>query len=191
MSEDSTHHNTVQLIQAAQAGDRDAEGELWVLLLDEVRRIAHARLRQEKVGITLQTDDLANEAFLRMVNLRDMAFDSRKHFLAMAARAVRQILVDQARARKADKRGGGAAKEQYSDTRIGASAADQMDVLGLHETLESLGQRSKVQHDIVELRFFGGLTMDQVAAHLDLPLRSCEREFSAAKAWLRSQLHSD
>ena len=107
MSEDSTHHNTVQLIQAAQAGDRDAEGELWVLLLDEVRRIAHARLRQEKVGITLQTDDLANEAFLKMVNLRDMAFDSRKHFLAMAARAVRQILVDQARARKADKRGGG------------------------------------------------------------------------------------
>lgn len=75
MSEDSTHHNTVQLIQAAQAGDRDAEGELWMLLLDEVKRIAHARLRQEKVGITLQTDDLANEAFLRMVNLRDMAFD--------------------------------------------------------------------------------------------------------------------
>ena len=68
MSEDSTHHNTVQLIQAAQAGDRDAEGELWMLLLDEVKRIAHARLRQEKVGITLQTDDLANEAFLRMVN---------------------------------------------------------------------------------------------------------------------------
>jgi RNA polymerase sigma factor (TIGR02999 family) len=191
VSEDSTHHNTVQLIQAAQAGDRDAEGELWVLLLDEVRRIAHVRLRQEKVGITLQTDDLANEAFLRMVNLRDMAFDSRKHFLAMAARAVRQILVDQARARKADKRGGGAAKQQYSDTRIGASVADQMDVLGLHETLEALGQRSKVQHDIVELRFFGGLTMDQVAAHLDLPLRSCEREFSAAKAWLSSQLHSD
>ena len=139
MSEDSTHHNTVQLIQAAQAGDRDAEGELWMLLLDEVKRIAHARLRQEKVGITLQTDDLANEAFLRMVNLRDMAFDSRKHFLAMAARAVRQILVDQARARKADKRGGGAAKEQYSDTRVGASASDQMDVLGLHETLEALG----------------------------------------------------
>ena len=191
MSEDSTHHNTVQLIQAAQAGDRDAEGELWMLLLDEVKRIAHARLRQEKVGITLQTDDLANEAFLRMVNLRDMAFDSRKHFLAMAARAVRQILVDQARARKADKRGGGAAKEQYSDTRVGASASDQMDVLGLHETLEALGQRSKVQHDIVELRFFGGLTMDQVAAHLDLPLRSCEREFSAAKARLRSQLNSD
>ena len=191
MSEDSTHHNTVQLIQAAQAGDRDAEGELWMLLLDEVKRIAHARLRQEKVGITLQTDDLANEAFLRMVNLRDMAFDSRKHFLAMAARAVRQILVDQARARKADKRGGGAAKEQYSDTRVGASASDQMDVLGLHETLEALGQRSKVQHDIVELRFFGGLTMDQVAAHLDLPLRSCERELSAAKAWLRSQLNSD
>ena len=191
MSEDSTHHNTVQLIQAAQAGDRDAEGELWMLLLDEVKRIAHARLRQEKVGITLQTDDLANEAFLRMVNLRDMAFDSRKHFLAMAARAVRQILVDQARARKADKRGGGAAKEQYSDTRVGASASDQMDVLGLHETLEALGQRSKVQHDIVELRFFGGLTMDQVAAHLDLPLRSCEREFSAAKAWLHSQLNSD
>ena len=156
MSEDSTHHNTVQLIQAAQAGDRDAEGELWMLLLDEVKRIAHARLRQEKVGITLQTDDLANEAFLRMVNLRDMAFDSRKHFLAMAARAVRQILVDQARARKADKRGGGAAKEQYSDTRVGASASDQMDVLGLHETLEALGQRSKVQHDIVELRFLAG-----------------------------------
>ena len=191
MSEDSTHDNTVQLIQAAQAGDRDAEGELWVLLLDEVRRIAHARLRQEKVGITLQTDDLANEAFLRMVNLREMAFDSRKHFLAMAARAVRQILVDQARARKADKRGGGAAKEQYSDTRIGASPADQMDVLGLHETLEALLSRSKTQHDIIELRFFGGLTMDQVASHLDLPLRTCEREFSAAKAWLQSELQAD
>ena len=90
MSEDSTHHNTVHLIQAAQAGDRDAEGELWVLLLDEVRRMTSTSVSVgRKVGITLQTIDLANEAFLRMVNLRDMAFDSRKHFLAMAARAVR------------------------------------------------------------------------------------------------------
>ena len=90
------------------------------------------------------------------MNLRDMAFDSRKHFLAMAARAVRQILVDQARARKSRQAWWWGRKGAVFRHPHRASAADQMDVLGLHETLEALGQRSKVQHDIVELRFFGG-----------------------------------
>jgi RNA polymerase sigma factor (TIGR02999 family) len=168
-------------------GDAAALERLVPLVYDELRRVARAHLRREPAGQTLQTTALVHEAYLRLVDLKEMTLHNRTHFFAVAARLMRQILVDHARRKRAGKRGGGAAAVSLADPPVGAERAS-IDILALDEALDKLREFDPRQCDVVELRFFAGLTVEEVAKALDISRATAEREWAMAKAWLYERL---
>ena len=167
-------------------GDRAALDRLVPVIHDELRRVARARLRGERPGHLLQTTALVNEAYLRLVDQRQVRWQNRAHFFAIASQLMRRILVDHARRRAAVKRGADAQPVTLAD--CADPQAERVDLLALDEALTRLAAMDERQSRVVELRFFGGLTEEETAEVLDISVRTVRREWTMAKAWLYRQL---
>ncbi len=179
-------HDVTALLAAWGDGDREALDHLLPLVYAELRRLAHARMRGERGGHSLQTTALVNEAYLRLVDYRRVRARDRSHFLAIAAQAMRRILIERARARSAVKRDGGAALAlEAAEDQAGARAGE---LVALDEALSRLAGFDARKAQVVELKYFGGLTNDETAAALEISGATVEREWSAARAWLRSAM---
>ncbi len=174
------------LERAAQGGESPAE-ELLPLVYDELRRLAHRELAGERPGQTIQPTSLVHEAFLRLVGEGDPGWQGRRHFFAAAAQAMRRILVERARAKSSQKRGGGQAR---LDLDVDTFAVDERsaDMLALDEALVRLEQRDPQMARVVQLRFFAGLTVEETAKVLELSPRSVHRDWALARAWLRTEI---
>jgi len=174
--------HVTQLLDAAAAGDRKAAADLLPLVYDELRKLASVRLASEAPGHTLDATALVHEAYLRLVG--DQHFDGRGHFFAAAAEAIRRILVEQARRRQSDKRGGRGQRLELDPDRIAAPAPDN-ELLALHEALDLLAKEHPEKAELVKLRYFAGLTADQAAAALGISPSTGDRHWAYARAWLR------
>ena len=172
------------------AGDGSAQAELLALVYAELHRMAENALRGERVGHTLQATALVHEAWLRLVDQRTTDWNGRAHFFGAAARAMRQILVDHARARGAAKRGGGATRGLLDDSLL-VYEARALDLLALDEALGRLAAADERAARIVELRFFAGLEMAEIAEVLGVSVPTVERGWRLARAWLRSELERE
>lgn len=168
--------------------DDDAAARLFPMVYDELRRLAASALKGERADHTLQPTALVHEAFLRLADLPDRQWQDRAHFVAVAARAMRRILVDHARARNAVKRGSGEIRVSLEDVDVPAGEGADVDLVTLDEALSTLAALDERQARIVELRFFGGLTVDETAVLIDLSTRTVKREWQMARAWLRREL---
>ena len=168
-------------------GDTSALDQLLPLVYAELRRIAAGQLRGERLNHTLQPTALVNEVYLRLVDQRQVAWQDRAHFLGVAARTMRRILVDHARRRDAGKRGAGVACVSIDDVRE-IAAAGELPLLALEEALERLEALDPSLARIVELRAFGGLTIDEAAHVLDVSPSTAKRSWRTAKAWLNREL---
>jgi RNA polymerase sigma factor (TIGR02999 family) len=180
--------DVTRLLEAAAAGDRRAADDLLPVVYDELRKLAAARLAAEKPGQTLQPTALVHEAYLRLVG--DQAFDGRGHFFAAAAEAMRRILVNRARDKGRLKRGGGRRRVDF-DQLTDPAAAPADDLLDLDDALDRLASGYPQCAELVKLRFFAGLTMDEAAASLGLPARTADRQWAFARAWLADALGVD
>jgi RNA polymerase sigma factor (TIGR02999 family) len=178
------------LLERARRGDPAAAGELFPLVYDELRRRAEHYFRAERAGHTLQATALVNEAFLRLVGIEDQAWESKAHFFNAVGRAMRRILVDHARARNAEKRGGGAARAAMG-THIAAPEEPSdagVDIEALDAALSGLAQVNERASRLVELRYFCGLTEPEAARALGVSLRTAAGDWAFAKAWLKRAL---
>jgi RNA polymerase sigma-70 factor, ECF subfamily len=177
----------VRLLAAARQGDADAMNRLAPLVYDELRRIARRQMRHERPGHTLQPTALANEAWARLMGSRRLDVQNRAHFMGVAANAMRQILVERARAHRAAKRGG-AAHQVTLDEGMLAGGVRPIEIEALDEALGRLEASSPELARIVELRFFGGLTVEETADQLDMSPATIKRRWTLAKAWLLREL---
>jgi RNA polymerase sigma factor (TIGR02999 family) len=180
-------NDVTQILQQIESGDPTAADQLLPLVYEELRRLAAAKLVQEKPGQTLQATALVHEAYLRLVDVEKVQhWDSRGHFFAAAAEAMRRILVEQARqrCRREDIRGLRISLEGMAS----AESCPNEHLLLLNDSLEKLETRNVEAAAIVKLRFFGGLTMKQTADALAIPLRTAERNWTYARAWLHREL---
>ena len=173
--------------QEAGAGSQPAYDELFPLVYAELRRIAAREMRREKPGRTLQTTALVHEAYLRLLKDASLSFENRAHFLGIAARAMREILIEHARARVARKRGGGAERLTLDDL-LAPVPSPSIDVLALDEALQRLARLDERHARVVELRYFGGLTVEETAAALGLSPATVKRAWTLSRAWLYREL---
>jgi len=157
------------------------------MVYGELRKLAAQRLRRERPDHTLQPTALVHEAYIRLVDQRRVHWQNRAHFYGTAAHVMRRILVDRARARKADKRGGAWERVTLVGDKT-SNAANDVDVLVLNDALERLAALDAQQERIVELRYFGGLTLDETAAVIGISTATVKREWAIARAWLRAEL---
>jgi RNA polymerase sigma factor (TIGR02999 family) len=181
-------NGVTQLLLDWSNGDQAAFHELMPMVYDELRQMAHRYMCRERPGHTLQTTALVNEAYLRLVDQKRVRWKNRAHFFAAAAQAMRRILIDHARKHRYAKRGGGARKISLDDVAV-ISDERAADLLALDEALFSLASIDSQQSRIVELRFFGGLTIEETAEVLKLSVDMVKREWSTAKAWLFREMN--
>ncbi len=180
-------HDITGLLLSWREGDERAFERLVPLVYDELRRVARRQLRGESPAVTIQPTALVHEVYLRLVTVRRATLASRTHFFSVAAALMRRILVDQARRRHADKRGGGVTMMHLDEVSPVAPTSD-VDVLAVDEALEALARIDPRQCRVVELRFFAGLTTPETAAALEVSTATVEREWAFAKAWLLRRL---
>lgn len=174
------------LAKAARDGRATVE-QMVPLIYDELRRIAHYRLRAEQTGHTLETTGLVHEAYLRLVGGEPLEFESRAHLLAIAAQAMRHVLIDSAVRRKAQKRGGGGRALSLDETPVVAESRSE-DLLALDEALQRLTAIDERQGRVVECRFFGGMNIEETAAALATSPATVKRDWALARAWLNREL---
>lgn len=179
-----------RLLRAWSAGDAEALEQLTPLVYQELHRRAHWHMARERAGQTLQTTALVNEAYVRLVDLRDVSWHDRAHFFALASRLIRRVLVDAARARASLKRGGGAEQTTFDELLV-AAGERRADLLELDDALLALAAFDERKSQVVELRFFGGLTVEETADVLHVSGETVKRDWKLAKAWLRRQLKSE
>ncbi len=177
-----------QLLIRFQANDDQAASELLRRCSQELHTIAERYMRQERVNHTLQPTALVNEAYIRLVGLDQMDWQGKPHFMGMAARTMRRVLVDHARRKNAKKRGAGVTLLCLQDVEGGIEDGEDFDLINLNEALESLESTSSRQAQIVDLRFFGGLSIQETAATLEIPEDTVKKEIRFAIAWLRHQI---
>src|SRR5262249_42797158 len=178
-----------ELLAAWARGDSAAPEKLMPLVYGELRRLARRRLRSERENYTLQTTGLVHEAYLRLFGQANLQFESRSHFYAIAARLMRQILVDHARRRNAGRRQGAQLKVSLSNAI--ASPGSAMDLVELDQLLTTLGKRSEQQGRIVELRYFAGLSIPETAAVLQTSPGTVKRQWRLARAWLYREMRRE
>ena len=178
---------TPQILLAAVNGDRSAADQLLPLVYDELHGLAEHFMAQERVDHTLQATALVNEAYMRLIDQTQVDWQGRVHFCAVASQMIRRILVDHARKRSAAKRGGGASRVDLTDI-LDLSEEIGVDLLGLDEALQELRGLHERQARVVELRFFGGLTVQETAAILEISPRTVKGDWRLARAWLRERL---
>ena len=179
---------TELLVQWSQ-GDDAALAELTPMVYDELRRVAHRHLSGQRPGHTLQTTALVNEAYLRLADQTNLRWQNRAHFFAVAAQAMRRILVSYARAQRSEKRGGGALKIELDEAAL-VSPEESKEILELHEALERLSTLDSRKAQVVELKYFGGLNYDEMAEVLKISPVTVRRHWRFAKAWLYTELHN-
>jgi RNA polymerase sigma-70 factor (ECF subfamily) len=182
-------HRVTQLLRQWSHGDDAAIAELTPLVYEELHRLAHHYMEGQRPDHTLQTTALVNEAYLRLADQTNPNWQSRAHFFAVAARAMRQILVSYARSNRAQKRGGGGARIELNEAAI-ISPEQSKEIVDLHEALERLGTLDSRKARVVELKFFGGLNYDEMAEVLKVARITVRRDWEFAKLWLYTELHS-
>jgi len=187
---DAERHDVSRLLARWKEGDEAALQELVPIVHDELRRLARRQMAGERPGRTLQPTALVNEAYLRLADLRQMQWQDRAHFFAMAARVMRRILVDAARSRGYQKRGGGAQRVSFTQA-LAVAEAPSTDVVQLDDALEALARVDPRKSRVVELRFFGGLSVDETAEVLQVSRETVKRDWTFAKLWLLRQLRGD
>ena len=183
----SSTHEVTELLTAWSGGDKAALDKLMPLIHQELRRLAHRYMSRERPGHTMQTTALVNEAYLRLVNRDGVHWQNRAHFFAIASQLMRHILVDHARSHAYAKRGGGAQTISLDEAMV-VSQERAAEVVALDDVLKELAKIDPQQSRIVELRFFGGLTIEETAVVLRLSPATIKREWSTAKAWLYHEL---
>ncbi len=177
-----------RILSAIEQGNSQAAEELLPLVYDELRKLAAQKMAQEKPGQTLQATALVHEAYLRLVDVdKAQHWNSRGHFFAAAAEAMRRILVNRARDNKRLKRGGGWKRVDFDHLAVVDDASDE-DMIALDDALEALGRAHPTCAEVVKLRFFAGLTLEEAAAALGLARRSADRTWAYARAWLYDAL---
>lgn len=184
---DPQTHQVTELLIAWSNGDQSAFDKLMPLIDEELRRLAHRYMSRERAGHTLQTTALINEAFLHLVNRKNLQWQNRAHFFGLAAQVMRTILVDHARSHASVKRGGGTRNLELDEALV-VSQQKAAEVVALDEALKQLALIDPRQSRIVELRFFGGLTVEEAAEVLHVSPVTIKREWSTAKAWLYHEL---
>jgi RNA polymerase sigma factor (TIGR02999 family) len=180
-------HEVTRLLRSLDLADREQTERLMALVYDELRALAASQLRRERPDHTLRTTALVHEAYIKLVDAKDAGFANRGHFFGCAARAMRQILVDHARSRKAEKRGGGWERVTL-DPEVGDADPFVAEILDLHEALEKLAGQHQDLASLVELRFFAGLTLDEAADARGVSRRKAAKDWSVARLWLRREL---
>lgn len=175
--------SVTRLLHAWSEGDKEALDKLVPVVYDELRRQASRYLRRENAGHTLQTTALVNEAYVRLVDQKNVRWQNRAHFFGIAAQLMRRILVDHARAKHRAKRGGGDLRVTF-DEAIAVANEQEIDLVALDAALERLARIDKQQSKVVELRFFSGLNVEDTAVALGISAATVKRDWSVAKAWL-------
>jgi RNA polymerase sigma factor (TIGR02999 family) len=188
ISSSSPPTRVTQLLLAWSKGDRSALDALTPLVHEELHRLAHHYMKEERAGHSLQTTALVNEAYLRLIDQQRVEFNSRSQFFALAATLMRHILVDHARSRRYLKHGGGAVQVSFDKALIVSADRDD-NLVELDEALVRLAALDVRKSKVVELRFFGGLSVDETAAALDISAITVMREWKLAKAWLYNSLN--
>ena len=179
-----TSQEVTRLLVAWRNGDQEALERLTPLVYGELHRLAHRFMRRESPDHTLQTSALVNEAYLRLIDYKQVDWQNRAHFFGIAAQMMRQILIDHARSHARAKRGGALRQVSFEETAI-ISEERAAELIGLDDALTALAAFDLSKSRIVELRFFGGLTNEEVGEVMGMSLRTVEREWRKAKAWLR------
>ena len=183
----STSPQITQLLLAWGSGDRAALDQLMPLVYRELRRLAKSYMRRQSPGHALQTTALVNEAYLRLIDSSRVNWQDRTHFFAIAAQLMRRILVDSARASNSLKRGGAAQAVSFEEA-FAVPSEQKTDLVALDEALKTLAELNKRQSQIVELRYFGGLSEEEIALALDISVRTVRRDWSVARAWLYREI---
>ena len=176
-----------RILEAIDEGDAHAAEELLPLVYDELRRLAAQKLSHEKPGQTLQATALVHEAYIRLVGTEDQHWDGRGHFFAAAAEAMRRILVETARRKQEIKSGGGRQRFDLREADLSIEPSSD-NVLAVNEALERLDTEDQQMADLVKLRYFGGLTLEQAAKLIGLPQRTADRHWAYAKSWLYREI---
>jgi RNA polymerase sigma factor (TIGR02999 family) len=179
-------HQLTMLLKAWSEGDRKALDQLTPRVYKELHRLARHYMAREDAGHPLQTTALINEAYIRLIQWKEVEWQGRMHFFAMAAKIMRRVLVDMARQRDQDKRGGYLQETTLDDSLF--RPARSRDLLALHEALAQLAEWDAVKAEIVELRFFGGLSVEETATALKMSKRTVEREWTFARSWLEREI---
>jgi RNA polymerase sigma factor (TIGR02999 family) len=180
--------DVTQILSQIEQGDPSAAEQLLPLVYDELRKLAAAKLSQENPGQTLQATALVHDAYIRLVDVeKAQHWDSRGHFFAAAAESMRRILVDQARRKQAERRGGGLKRHALEHVQI-ASPEPSLDVVAIDEALVRFEQLDKLKADLVKLRYFAGLTIPQAAEALGISPATADRYWAYARAWLHAEL---
>jgi len=182
--------DVTRILTAIEQGDAMAADELLPLVYEELRRLAAAKMSHEPPGQTLQATALVHEAYLRLVGPQDQKWSGRTHFFAAAAEAMHRILIDNARRKQRLKRGGNQRKVGLTGADLAVEGPSD-DLIALDEALGRLAEMDKIKADLVKLRYFAGLTLEQAAAALDLPERTAKRYWAHARAWLYRQVKDD
>ena len=179
--------DVTRLLRAWSNGDSEALNALTPLVYEELHRRAHWYMRREHADHTLQTTALVNEAYLRLVDLQQVSWRDRAHFFALASRVIRHVLVDAARSRRSLKRGADASPETI-DENVLVSMTPPADIIALDDALQALAAIDDRKNQVVELRFFGGLTVEETAEVLSVSPETVKRDWKLARAWLRREL---
>jgi len=182
-----SQQRVTELLVQWSHGDNAALAELTPLVYEELHRVAHHHLIGQRSGHTLQTTALVNEAYLRLADQTNPRWQNRAHFFAVAARAMRQILVSYARSQQAQKRGGGAFKVDLDEAAL-VSPEKSKEIVELHEALEQLSALDSRKAHVVELKYFGGLNYDEIAEVLKISRITARRDWEFAKVWLYTEL---
>jgi RNA polymerase sigma factor (TIGR02999 family) len=182
-----SQQRVTELLARWSQGDDAAFAELTPLVYGELRRLAHRQMGAERTDHTLQTTALVNEAYLRLADQTHPNWQSRAHFFAVAARAMRQILVSYARSQQAQKRGGGAVRVELEEAAV-VSPEQSREIVDLHEALERLATLDARKAQVVELKYFGGLDYDEMAEVLKISRVTVRRDWEFAKVWLYTEL---
>jgi RNA polymerase sigma-70 factor, ECF subfamily len=183
----ATKRDATHILKEWNEGDKDAPGRLMPLVYEELRRLGAAYLRNERADHTLGATALVHEAYLRLVDQNVINWENSIHFRAVAARAMRQVLVEHARARNAEKRGGKAQKIYLDETKELSQDRDP-DLVELDEVLQSFAATYPRESEVVELKFFGGLKANEIAAALNVSIKTVSRDWTFAKLWLCNEL---
>ncbi|TWT46304.1 RNA polymerase sigma factor [Phycisphaerae bacterium RAS1] len=186
-----TDFGVTRLLTQTQAGDGDARRELFAIVHEELRRLAHSQMKGERRAVTLNTTVLVNEAYLRLMGDGAGPWNGRAHFFAAAAEAMRRIRVDAARARRRRKRGGGppvSLEAAGAEEAAWVDPADDDQLIGIDEALPKLAELYPRQAEVVKYRFYSGLSVDETAAVLDVSPRTVDADWRLARAWLHREL---
>jgi len=179
--------DVTRILAAIEQGDARAADELLPLVYQELRRLAAQKISREPPGQTLQATALVHEAYIRLVGSQAQNWSGRTHFFTAAAEAMRRILIDNARRKQRLKRGGGQEKVDINEAELAIEGPSD-DLIALDEALDKLAKTDKIKADLVKLRYFAGLTLEQAAGLLDLPERTAKRYWAHARAWLYRQV---